>query len=49
MKPYSYYDNQALEYWWDSAHEKDPNDFRNAKVIVFAPDESDLHELTYFV
>ena len=48
MKPFSYYDNQAWEKWWDSAHEKNPNDFKKAKVIVFAPDESDLHELTLF-
>lgn len=48
MKPLSYYDNQAMETWWEPAHEKNTNYFGNARVIVFAPDESDLHELTLF-
>ena len=38
MKPFSYYDNQAWEKWWDPAHEKNPNHFKNAKVIVFVFD-----------
>ena len=48
MKPFSYYDTQAMETWWDQAHEKNSNNFKNARVIVSAPDESDLHELTLF-
>lgn len=49
MKPFSYYDNiRAMSPYWDKAHEKNLNDFKNASVIVFAPDESDLHELTLF-
>ena len=48
MKPFSYYDNQAMETWWNQSHEKNLNDFRNARVIVSAPEESDLRELTLF-
>ena len=49
MKPFSYYDNkEAMNPHWDQAHEKDPNKFWIAKLIVSAPDESDLHELTLF-
>ena len=49
MKPFSYYDNiRAIDPYWDKAHEKNPNDFRNARVIIYAPDESDLHEITLF-
>lgn len=48
MKPHSYYDNLREGKYWDASHEKDPNNFRNARVIVFAPDDSDLNELTLF-
>lgn len=48
MKPFSYYDDPKMHKWWDAAHSKEPNNFSNARVIVSAPDESDLHELTLF-
>ena len=31
---------------WDQAHAKNPDDYENARIVVFAPDEQDLHELT---
>ena len=49
MRPFSYYDNkEAMNPYWDKAHEKDPDNFKNASVTISAPAESDLHELTLF-
>ena len=38
---------QANTYkYWDKAHEKDPENYEYAKLIIYAPDEVDLHETT---
>ena len=38
---------QANTYkYWDKAHEKDPENYEYAKLIIYAPDEADLHEIT---
>ena len=48
MKSHSYYDNLRTEKFWDASHEKNPDNCRNARVIVYAPNDSNLHELTLF-
>ena len=30
----------------DKAHAKDPNNYRRARIKIYAPDESNLHEIT---
>ena len=38
---------QANTYkYWDKAHEKDLENYEYAKLIIYAPDEADLHEIT---
>lgn len=34
------------EEYLDKAHAKNPNDYRRARIIIYAPEESDLHEIT---
>ena len=41
----SYWDESWGKYW-DEAHAKDPNNYKAARVIIYAPDESDLYEIT---
>jgi len=41
--PYWY---EAWDKYWDKAHEKNPNDYKYARIIIYAPDESNLHEIT---
>ena len=45
MRRPSYMDGDRGRYW-DKAHEKDPESYRRARVTVFAPDDSDRHEIT---
>ena len=42
MKKWQQFDLEFLE----KAHAKDPNDCKFARIIISAPDESDLHEMT---
>ena len=42
MKKWQYLE---LEYL-GKAHAKDPNDYKCARIIIYAPDESNLHEIT---
>lgn len=37
---------EALDKYWDKARAKNPNDYEFARIIIYAPDESDLHEIT---
>lgn len=49
MKFSSYHDSkEKINPYWEKAHEKNPNHFKYARGIIFAPDESDLHEITLF-
>ena len=32
--------------YWDKAHEKDPDNYKCARLIIYAPDEDNLHEIT---
>ncbi len=32
--------------YWDKAHAKNPSDYEYARIIIYAPDESNLHEMT---
>ncbi len=32
--------------YWDKAHAKNPNDYEYARIIIYAPDASNLHEMT---
>lgn len=32
--------------YWDEAHAKNPNDYKYARIKIYAPDESNLHEMT---
>lgn len=34
------------EEYRDKAHAKNPNYYSRARIIIYAPDESDLHEIT---
>ncbi|MDE6658354.1 MAG: hypothetical protein K2J88_07225 [Oscillospiraceae bacterium] len=34
------------EEYLEKAHAKNPNDYRCARIKIYAPDESDLHEIT---
>ncbi|MGN0598434.1 MAG: hypothetical protein ACI4JK_00955 [Oscillospiraceae bacterium] len=45
MKRTSYWD-ESLDKYWDKAHAKNPNDYESARIIIYAPDESNLHEIT---
>lgn len=47
MKRASYWD-ESWDKYWDKAHIKNPNDYEIARVIIYAPDESDLHEITLY-
>lgn len=42
MKKWQYFELECLE----KAHAKDPNDYKCARIIISAPDEGDLHEIT---
>lgn len=45
MKISSYWD-ESWNKFWDKAHIKNPNDYEMARVIIYAPYKSDLHEIT---
>ena len=45
MKMCSYWD-KAWNKYWDKAHEKNPSDYKIARIIIYAPDKSNLHEIT---
>ena len=47
MKRPSYIDEAQIKYW-DKAHAKNPDNYRNARIFIYAPDESDLHEITLY-
>lgn len=40
------YWDEAWDKYWDKAHVKNPNDYKYARIIIYAHDESDLHEIT---
>ncbi len=47
MKKNSYWD-EAWDKYWDKAHEKNPNIYKSARITIYAPEKSDLHEITLF-
>ena len=32
--------------YWDKAHNKNPNDYQYARIVICAPDPGNLHEIT---
>lgn len=42
----TYWDEERDKYW-DKAHAKNPNDYKYARIIIYAPDESNLHEIIF--
>ena len=45
MKRSSYWD-ETWDKYWDKAHVKNPDDYKSARIIIYAPDESNLYEIT---
>ena len=46
MRMHPSYIDEAWRKYWDEAHAKNPDKYSLAKIIIKAPDESDLHEIT---
>lgn len=46
MRYVSYFDENRDNKYWDNAHAKNPDNYETARLVIYAPEKSDLHEIT---